>query len=456
MKRFGGTSITGKMVKGLQLGLPLGMSALCMTSCFAPAEEDVAAVEDARATLHVTTRSATGVLEYPVMILAYSDAGSLCGQQTLTSEADDIRLQLSEGIYHITAMAGYDAYAMPKSLEQKSATIGMPASGYAAAPLMMGGADIMLGSSNASVSLTLSYRVASVTLALSDVPEGVTAVSVGVSQQYGAMDMGGSLSGTATANVPCTLTDGVWTSETFYVLPGSGSTTTLTLSLTDADGQVSYGYELGEALQAAVPYVISGTYVESTAPYITGVLTMEGWQEERAVSFDFGSGVSHSSGGTVVEVPTFKVDAIPEPCSLWDGHVVALVDNATDSSADLLLLARDEYTDIYSPKAQGHEADMQAKAANYDEEGLRGWSVPTEAQARALRKEYAGEYEALNAVIGDGAPIAEYTSGNNNARFLCEQGTKTFNWAKSGSITTAGTSVRYRLRLVKVVHVETK
>ena len=437
---------------------PLLLSIPLLTACFSPVDENTDEVDPtAKTSLHVTTRAATGEITYPVLVMAYDDAGALQGQQTLQSASDDIKLQLNEGIYHITAVAGQGNYVEPKTYDKKANTIGMPAVGYASAPLMMGGADVMLGNGNASVNLTLSYRVASLSLALAEVPADVTSVSVGVSQQYGTIDMGGALSGSATANVPCEKVEDLWRSSTFYVMPGSGSTTTLTISMTNPDGQVSYGYELSEALQASVPYVINGTYVESTAPYITGVLTMEGWQEERSLSFDFGSGVSQS-GGSVVNVPTVKVTTIPEPCSVWDGHIVALADNVTESSADVLLLSLSEFTGVHSPKAQGYESEMQATTASYAEDALDGWSVPTEDQARALRSVYAGEYDALNVVLSSqGADLIDvYASGNNNARFLCEQGTKTFNWAKSGSITTAGTSVKYRLRLVKVVHMELK
>lgn len=431
------------------------LSLSLLTACFSPVEENTQVLDKPEASLHVTTRAATGQIAYPVLVMAYDDSGALQGQQTLQSEGDDISLQLNEGIYHITAVSGYGSYAEPKNYEQRSATIGMPKVGYATSPLMMGGADVMLGSGNASVSLVLSYRVASVSLSLADVPADVTAVTVGVSQQYGAIDMGGSLSGSATATVPCAKVGAKWSSSAFYVLPGAGSNTTLTISLSSPEGQVSYGYELSEALQAAVPYVIDGSYVESTAPYITGMLTMEGWQAERTINFDFGNGV-HQGSGSVVNVPTLKVDAIPSACSLWNGHVVALVENATASSADLLLLAMAEYTGIYSPKASGHESDMKATASVYAENELHDWSVPTEAQARALRTAYAGKYDDLNAVIGAGHPIDVYTSGSSNSRFLCEMGNKTFNWAESGSITTAGSSVKYRLRLVKTVHVVVK
>lgn len=429
------------------------LAALPMLSgCFSPAEE--VAETSAATTLHVTTRAASGEISYPVQILAYDDNGELQGKQTLQSANDDIQLHLDGGLYHITALSGQGAYVEPKDYKKKSATLGIPAEGYARSPLMIGGADVLLGTTNASVSLVLSYRVASLSLSLKEVPADVTNVAIGISQQYGAIDMGGTLSGSASATVQCTRQAGIWQSPTVYVLPGVGTATTLTLSLTRAEGQVSYGYELGDVLQAAVPYKIEGTYVESTAPYITGMLTMEGWQPEQQLTFSFGNGL-HNDGNTSTSVPTVRVDKIPAPGSVWNGHVVALVDNATATGADLLLLSLSEFDNVHSPNAEGYESEMQNIATSYGEDAISDWTVPSEAQARALRTAYAGDLDGINAVIEsqDGVALAVYTT-NGNARFLCERGTKTFNWAKNGSITTAGTSVKYRLRLVKTIHAE--
>ena len=313
------------------------LSALALTSCFSPAEDNADAIDESAATtrLKVTTRAASGEVTYPILVMAYDESGALEGEQTINSESEEISLKLSEGAYHITALAGQGNYTEPSSYNQQSALINIPAAGYASSPLMMGGADVLLTSASAKVNVVMTYRVASLSLSLESVPEDVSAVSVGVSQQYKAIDMSGTFSGSSTANVRCTKTGDVWTSEQVYLLPGAGSSTTLTLSLTNAEGQTSYSYELSEPLMAAVPYTIKGTYVESTAPYITGVITIEGWQEERSFDFEFGSG-SSSGGGTTT--PTNDVAAIPEQGSIWEGHIAALVENATATEADVLLL----------------------------------------------------------------------------------------------------------------------
>lgn len=424
-----------------------------LSSCFEQAADNEEIVDSGEQTqLKVTTRVAQGEVSYPVQIWAYDAVGSLAGQQTLTAEGQNISLQLGAGRYHITAVSGESAYTAPKNHETQSAQVSIPADGYATQPLMLGGADVTLGDTPAEVSLVLTYRVAELSLSLSDVPQDVTNVTISVGTQYASIDMGGMLNGKSTATLPCQKEGAVWKSPTAYLLPGAGQTTTLTLTLARPEGQTSYSYELGEALEGAVPYRIEGHYVESTAPYITGVLTVEGWQQERKLTFDFGNG-SQDGGGQGVTVPTVRVSALPSQGQAWNGHIVALVENASSTEADLMLWGLTEYLDVYAPGAAGHSGDMQALVNAYQESGLDTWSVPTADQARALRKEYGGKFDDLNAVIETlGGDLITVSTSSNNARYLCEEGTKTFNFAESGSITSAGTSVKYRLRLVKVIH----
>jgi len=433
---------------------------LALTSCFSPAEDNVEDLDESSAItqLKVTTRAASGDVAYPILVTAYDEQGKFKGKQTINSESEEISLRLNEGTYHITAVSGQGSYSEPSSYDDKSALVSIPSAGYATAPLMMGGADVVLANSNAEVNVVMTYRVASLNLSLSSVPSDVTAVSVGVSPQYKSIDMSGTYKGESMGNVTCSKSGDVWTSNTVYLLPGTGTSTTLTLSLTKADGQVSYSYELAEPLSATVPYTINGTYVESTAPYITGVITIEGWQDERTIDFEFGNG--SSGGGSGVEVPTYEVEAIPGSCSAWNGHVVALVDTVSTTEANILLLALNEEKNFYSPAAEGHENEVSDYVNAYNEGDLSKWTVPDEEQARSLKKKYGNEdqLKELNIKISEleGDTIKVSTSGGNNTRYLCEEGMKTFNFTENGSITTAGTSTKYRLRLVKKIHVSKK
>ena len=123
------------------------------------------------------------------------------------------------------------------------------------------------------------------------------------------------------------------------------------------------------------------------------------------------------------------------------------------------MLSLKEEKNIHAPIAEGFETDMSDFANAYSEGALKNWTVPTEDEARSLKKEYGGNYEELNLIFGsesiNGDTISVSTSSN-NARYLCAEGTKTFNFAANGSITSAGKSTKYRLRLVKKIHVVVK
>lgn len=433
---------------------------LMLTGCFAPVADSEALIDPTEGTtsLKVTTRAAMGEVAYPVEILAYDISGELKARQTIENANQSIKLQLNDGQYHITALSGQGSYEVPSSYNLKSSTLGIPSAGTASEPLLMGGADVSLSGASASVSLVMTYRVASLGITLAEVPAEVTSVTVGVSQQYGAIDMAGAYQGTSTARIDCHRSGALWRSDIVYLMPGMGASTTLTLTLVNPQGQVSYSYELSEPLEAAVPYRMEGTYVESSAPYISGVLTVEGWKSERTINFDFGSGSNNNGGGGgIIEVPTVQGTAIPAAGDAWDGHVVALVEPTAANEADLLLLSLHEEQDVYAPVAEGHEQEMWQLTAAYSEGALSGWSVPSKDEASALKKRYGGAFEDLNNTIellgGEAITISDKS---NNSRYLCEEGTKTFNFAESGSITTAGKKVKYRLRLVKKVHLIVK
>lgn len=447
-------------MKQFRTALSLMTSLFSLASCFSPATEADDVIEDATETtsLKVTTRAAAGEISYPVEVLAYDVAGELKAHQTIGSADQAIKLQLGNGQYHITALSGQSAYVAPQSYDLKSSALGIPTAGYAESPLLMGGADVSLSGASASVSLVMTYRVASLGITLAEVPTDVSAVSVGVSQQYGAIDMAGAYASTSTANIACHRSGSLWTSDVVYLMPGMGASTTLTLSLTNPQGQVSYSYELSEPLEAGVPYRMEGTYVESTAPSISGVLTVEGWKSERTINFDFGSGSQQGGGGsTVIEIPTIQGSSIPSAGDAWDGHLVALVEPTAANEADLLLLSLHEELDVYAPAAEGHEQEMWQLVNAYSEGTFSGWSVPSRDEAAALKKAYGGNFDDLNNTLDllGGVPIS-VSDKSNNSRYLCEDGTKTFNFAESGSITTAGKKVKYRLRFVKKVHLVVK
>ncbi len=68
------------------------LSALALTSCFSPADDNAEAIDESAATtrLKVTTRAASGEVTYPILVMAYDESGSLKGEQTINAEGEEI------------------------------------------------------------------------------------------------------------------------------------------------------------------------------------------------------------------------------------------------------------------------------------------------------------------------------------------------------------------------------
>lgn len=173
-------------------------------------------------------------------------------------------------------------------------------------------------------------------------------------------------------------------------------------------------------------------------------------------------------------IPTeiLEVDAIPAPCTLWRGHVVALVEPINGSSATppfkegweamVTLLSLHEWSNLPSALNTADPTVASTLADSYQEYDLTHWRIPTTAQAKALKAAYpatavpepVGEpVESINALLlqAEGIPLTP------SARYLCEEGTKSFSFAPGTTISTAGAkATTYRLRLVKTLHMKQK
>ncbi len=436
-----------------------------LSSCF-PAVEEVAddissdLSTGQKTTLRITTRSSTGEIEYPVLVLAYDVDGNKSAQQILTSDEDKIKMNLPEGSYRVSAITGYQSYVEPKDYSSSDAVISMPSSGFATSPLFVGSADVVLGDKPSTVEVVMSIRSASLDISLKDLPETVEAVNVAIARQYGAYGMDGKYSSSTIARVDCRKNeDGAWSSGLMYVLPGADTQTVLTITITDNDQQYSYGYTVNEPLAASIPYVLTGTYkggerVEHLD--LSGMLTVENWKDPKAIDFEFGEGASSDNSAADDLVESTELTTIPTALSIWNGHVVALVLNETEDSADLLLVSLREYTNVYSVKASDHENDAVNIANAYIENDLTEWHIPTSYEIQQLKARYKdAKMKDLNDVIvqAGGSEFVIKDSKGETVRYLCDSGLQAIGFVTGSNIGTAGKTIKYSLRLVKKIHV---
>ena len=443
----------------------LGSFAGLCSGCFQPLEE----VENQQTespsnlpqtTLKLNTRSATGVIDYPVLVLAYDADGNKSAQQVLSSADDQVKLKLPVGSYRLSAITGYSAYVQPEDFSTSDAVFSIPALGYATDPLFVGSADVDLGDKTATVEVLMSSRSSAMEISLYDLPSSVEATSIAVARQYANLGMDGTLALSTVARVDCAKSDdGVWSTGQFYVFPGSEAQTVLTITITDNQQQFSYGYTVNEPLKSAVPYIMKGSYksgerVESFD--LSGSLTVESWKDPKTYIFEFGEGASADGSASDNEIiDTEQVGTLPQSLTIWNGHVIALVVDQTDTEATLWLISKNEQTSVLSAYASGHENDALNLAQLYIEGDMTGWTIPSNYDMQELKKYYKDENMAyLNAVIlqAGGTEIA-LKDGSKNVRYLCDNALQAIGFSSNSNIGKAGTSAKYSLRFIKKVHV---
>lgn len=424
--------------------------------------EDVESSADTQK-VTILTRSSTNDLQYPLTVYAFDSSGNCAAQQTLNSTSENMSLSLKKGSYHIVALSNTSGYTLPSSSITLNSIISFTESdNYSTSPLQMGQADIVLGNSSQTVNLVMSYKVSTVNITLSEVPSTVTSASVTISQEYSSMNMNGEYSSGKSSTFQLTKSGSTWTSNNLYVFPGALSQTVFSISLTDETGTTSYGYTYNSPLQSATPYNLSGAY-SSDIISLSGIFLSEGWGSPVALNFNFGPGSSSDNG----DDPSVPASSFPKAGSIWNNHLVAYVyttdgtgtiisddDLDNHSSVNLLLLSFNEWTDVVSAYNENNSTEAQTIADGYTEGDLSGWEIPSKFEATYLKALYHDDsLSSLNTTItsNGGAEIVPLDSKGENQRYLCEDATYTFAWKYGSSITKAGGTVKYSLRLVNHV-----
>ena len=415
-------------------------------------DEVIESGENSKSNLKIMTRSSNAdELNYPVIIYAFNEDGVLEAEQELSSSGENLSLALNEGLHHLVALSDYSDYTIPQSKSYES-LISMPEVNYSKSALRMGAADVNMKSGSQTTNISLSYAVCSINLSLSNVPSDVKSVAVTLSNLHTAKSFSGKDAGTETITVNCSKDNGIWTTGNFYVFGNSSSSLVLSISLTSSNGTSTYGYTYNTSLKPGVPYQFKGSYTEGLS--VNGSINFGGWGDSVVAEFNFGPG---STSGKSDKVEQISVASIPQANTIWKGHVVACVQNQTETDADLILLSLNEWAGMTSAYHATNPMAAQSVADSYIETDMDNWTVPTKEQASILKGLYYDEeLSSLNATIesAGGVTLSVEDEKGSNVRYLCEDATYTFVFKNNSSITKAGATVStYHLRLVKVVQV---
>ena len=139
--------------------------------------------------------------------------------------------------------------------------------------------------------------------------------------------------------------------------------------------------------------------------------------------------------------------------------MVVLATNVTSNSADLLLISRKEWINVSSANGN-NPTEAKDLAAEYSEDGLSEWRIPSKDEARLIADQYFmdDQLNDLNTILKQNGGDTMGDGDDNflpstNYRYLCENGIYSFVVGKSGTVSSAGSSRTYCLRLVKTIKV---
>lgn len=165
-----------------------------------------------------------------------------------------------------------------------------------------------------------------------------------------------------------------------------------------------------------------------------------------------------TSEDSLLTPDVIRIDAIPTACSLWRNHIVAFVDSLSPNVAELTLLSLCDWGNLPSANHTDRSEEVAIMAQGYQEMEFSGWSIPTSDQAKRLRDTYGSNqpaFDSLNALLrSTEAPEIHLQTGNDNARYLCDEGHKTFSFVSGTTTAKAGSkATNYRLRLVRTIRI---
>lgn len=426
---------------------------LCAVLCLATSCQKPYTAPGKPKDLVVYTRSGEGEpLIYPLELFAFAEDGRCLSRQVFQEEdGNSFSMKLPPGAYHIAALGGVTAFDIPNKVGATSTfTLKSPCK----SPVQMGRADITLGNKSAKVYLQMQYLVSSINVTLDGLPADASEVTMSLAKTYDKWSFAG-VGDNATVQTfalrPAELGD-AWESGDVYILP-TADATTLTINVGGADGASSYSYTCPSALQSGVPYQIRGTYTGGEMR-LEGEIAAQGWGE--TVEWEFFFGANTSQTDPQPSVPSGQ----PVVGKLWQGHIVAHVEDLNESEWSVLLLSRYEEEEMPSGLSEDDDPNKAtAFAIKYAEDGLTGWGIPTVEEAKLIQKTLGGDQlVALNTILTQAklATFLDYEPAKptEKARYLCDAGNKTFSMADTGSPLKAGTKKKYRLRLVKSLLVQ--
>ena len=410
----------------------------------------------------LTRNSENAEQNFPLHIFAFDAKNhELKTQTTVRSATDNSELALSTGNYHIVALSGI-SIADNFVVKNVNSSIPMPESNTTTTPVRMGSADVSVNQ-DATITLMLWNKVASIDLTLYDIPDNATDVSTSFSLLNNEIQLNGSSSGQSVATVQLSHQgNNVWKADRFYTLPTNNNMLNMSISITTTDGTKTYSFSIATQLEENTPYIINGSYEKGFI--LNSEIEVGAWNEAKTIDFKFGNETTEEvvppgadngeNGDTETNTETFYVDAFPVEGDFWNNHFVAIIEKqAAEESAIVTLLSKQEWTEVPSALHAETPNLAQGTAETYTEGNLNNWRIPTKDEAYLMCDIIGKDFlEITNGTLkhNDLPILSTGKIGSTGIRYLCNDAESSFVWDEY-SLAACGAKRTYHLRVVKTV-----
>lgn len=394
---------------------------------------------------------------YPLDIYLFDSRNQCVYDRTVSSVSEIPVFDLSAGSYQLSVFSGLSSgeYVLPLEVHPRQ-YLTFAKDCCADVPLIAGRSRLLL-EKDTGVSVTLSYVVAALYFSFPFFPSDVSEVTLHISPVSSGISLGGDLSNDySLAAVACEKKGGSWIAGPVYVFPADASRVHLSVKLKQGGAEKIYGYDYNSSFESGKVYRFAGKEdgkieIGGESPvksWETGVdveldlgdfeiESEEDWEKPEDGEDDGGQQKPDSGDGTVL-----YSEVLPEAEAVWGPFYAWKVVPLSANSVEATLLAPRQWL--------ARTDDARSICGSYEEDGIGGWRPFTLDEAEAFRDQYSATLLELSDFLEDQGfdPFNKY-----DLRYLCADFSKTFSFENT-RILNAGKTVKYGLRLVKVVRVE--
>lgn len=352
-------------------------------------EDDSKFNESDNSTLIVRARAPIGVdgtvqetskISYPISVYVFNE-NKCINISKITSEEDELILNLNRGCYDIYAVAGAndELYELPTKETATRQSIIRLREGANHNDLMLAYNNIVLddGEEN-TLTLALERKVMLLeSITMNDIPNDVTEMSVSICPLYENLLLDGSYAGeSGVYTVILNKKDGTntWSNDTGIYMLEAANKATLKVSMVRNGVMKSYSYSCAEDLKANYKININGKYIEDDIK-VSGTITGAKWAGNIDIDFTF-------KDEHVSEPPS----SVPEVGTLYKDCFV--LKSEKSGSRTLVTL----FTTSCKNKLQFIKGDQESMKNAIDAgieelavEGITGWRLPSVDELRYIK-----------------------------------------------------------------------